>query len=152
MEAQRSHCMKLWNWSLDCLWDPKLGELSESWDTCQAELLSGSRTKSRRKSVLQSTKLERVRDLKNILISGMKMQNLLFAQLVFSLALVKYFLTYAPFPPLWNGNVSTVPLYVGSMWSVCYFYFIGHYSYEIAWISGETLNFEILSALKTVID
>ena len=48
-------------------------------------------------NVLQSTKLEGCGDLKSILTSDMEMQSLEFAQMVFSLALVQYFLTILPF-------------------------------------------------------
>ena len=43
--------------------------------------------------MLQSTKLKGVGDLKSTLTSDMEMQSLEFAQLVFGLALVQYFLT-----------------------------------------------------------
>lgn len=42
--------------------------------------------------MLQSTKLKRVGDVKSTLTSDMKLQNLEFAQLAFSLSLVQYFL------------------------------------------------------------
>ena len=44
-----------------------------------------------------STKLNRVGALKSIETSDMEMQGLEFAQLVFSLALIQYFLTMLPF-------------------------------------------------------
>ena len=43
--------------------------------------------------MLQSTKLKGVGDLKSILASDMEMQSLEFVHLVFSFALVQYFLT-----------------------------------------------------------
>ena len=43
--------------------------------------------------VFQSTKMKEVGDLKSALTSDMEMQSLEFAQLVFGLALVQYFLT-----------------------------------------------------------
>lgn len=55
---------------------------------------SGSSTSERNK--LHSTKLNQSRDLKSFLLSGMKMQCLEFAQLVFRLALFQYFLTMTP--------------------------------------------------------
>ena len=47
--------------------------------------------------MVQSTKLNGVGDLKNILTSDMEMQSLEFAQLVFGLVLVQYFLTMIHF-------------------------------------------------------
>jgi hypothetical protein len=47
--------------------------------------------------VLQSTKLERVVDLKSDLTSDLEMQDLEFSLLGFSLDLDHYFLTMAPF-------------------------------------------------------
>ena len=68
-------------------------EMPESWGTCQGELLTGSGTSPRERSVLQSTKLKGIGDLKSALTSDVEMQSLEFAQLVFGLALVQYFLT-----------------------------------------------------------
>ena len=58
--------------------------MPESWN----KLLTGTRISPRERSVLQSTKLKGVGDLKSILTSGMEMQGLEFAQLVSVLALV----------------------------------------------------------------
>jgi len=44
-------------------------EMSESWDTCHKKLLTGNRTNPRKRSVLQSTKLKGVGNLKSIFIS-----------------------------------------------------------------------------------
>ena len=92
-------------------------EMPESWDTCQGELLTGSGTSPRERSVLQSTKeVKGVGDLKSALTSDMEMQSLEFAQLVFGLALVQYFLSMLP--SLCFGMVMYVypmPLYVRSM-------------------------------------
>ena len=46
-------------------------------------------------------------NLKNILTSDIEMQSLEFALMGFS--------HYVPFPPVWNGNSYSVPLYVGCM-------------------------------------
>ena len=46
--------------------------------------------------MLQSTKLKGAGDLKTALTSDIEMQSLEFAQLVFGLALVQYFLTMLP--------------------------------------------------------
>ena len=43
--------------------------------------------------MLQSAKLKKVEDLKNILSSAIEMHSLVFSQLVFSLDFVQYFLT-----------------------------------------------------------
>lgn len=67
-------------------------KISESWDTCQGELLMNCRTSPREKSVLQSTNLKRSGDLKSTLISDIEMLSLEFASLVFGLVLVQYFL------------------------------------------------------------
>jgi hypothetical protein len=67
-----------------CLGDPKMLEMPELWAACQGELLTGSGYSPR--SVLQSTKLKGVGDLK-------------FSQLGFSLTLAQYFLIMVPFLP-----------------------------------------------------
>ena len=55
-------------------------EMPELWDTCQGELLTGSGISPRERSMLQSTKVKGVRDLKNALTSSdMEMQSLEFA-------------------------------------------------------------------------
>lgn len=46
----------------------------------------------------------------------MKLENLEFSLLAFSLAVVYY----APSPPFWNGNIYSVPLYVGSVYLLFY--------------------------------
>jgi hypothetical protein len=58
MGGWKDHCVKLWKGSLICLEDPKLLGMPESWDTYQGELLTGSRTTLREKSVLKSAKME----------------------------------------------------------------------------------------------
>lgn len=70
-------------------------KIPENWCIFQRDLLTGSGTRER--SVLQSTKLKGVEDLKNILTSDMGMKCLEFIQLVFLLALECYFLTMLPF-------------------------------------------------------
>lgn len=57
----------------------------------------------RQRSVLQSTKQEGIGVLKNACISDIKMQNVEFAWLCFSLPLVQYFLTMLPFLPIGMG-------------------------------------------------
>jgi hypothetical protein len=89
-------------------------EMPKRWDTCQEELIAGSGTSPRERSVRQSTELEGVGDLKSTLTSDMGLQNLASAQLAFSLALVQHLLRRAPPPPCWNGKVESVPLYAGS--------------------------------------
>jgi len=76
---------------------PEILKMPELWDTCQGELLRGSGTSPRERSVLQSTKLKGVRYLKSMLTSDGEMQNLEFAQLVCKFALIQYFLTMFPF-------------------------------------------------------
>ena len=63
-----------------------------------------------------------VGDLKSTLTSDMEMQSLEFAQLVFGLALVQYFLTMM----FWNGNICPVMLEVCDL--LFDFDFIGDYS------------------------
>lgn len=70
--------------------------MPEPWDGSQEELVTGLEP-PREKSVLQSTKLERVVDLKSDLTSDLEMQDLEFSLLGFSLDLDHYFLTMAPF-------------------------------------------------------
>ena len=71
-------------------------ETTEPWDSCQGKLLTDTGTSPRERSVLQSTKLKGVGDLKSILTPDLEMQSVKFAQLVFGLALVQYFLTVLP--------------------------------------------------------
>ena len=75
----------------------------------------GGGTNPRERSVLQSTKLTGVGDLKSVLTSDTEMQGLEFAQMVFSLALVQYFLTMLTSPTFWNNDVYYVLLNVESM-------------------------------------
>ena len=66
-------------------WDPKMLEMPELWVTFQEKLLTMSKNSLSERSVLQSTKLKGVGDLKRTLISDMKIEILEFAQLVFVL-------------------------------------------------------------------
>ena len=66
--------------------------------------------------------MKEVRDLKNALTSDMEVQSLEFAQLVFYLALVQYFLTKM----FWNGNMYPLMLEVYDL--LFDFDFIGDYS------------------------
>ena len=59
-------------------------------------MLTVSETSQREGSVLHSTRLNGVGDLKIISTSDMEIQTLEFAHLVFHLALVQYFLTMLP--------------------------------------------------------
>ena len=83
---------------------------------------TGSGKSSIERSVLQSTKMEEVGDLKSIFTLDMEMQSLEFAQLVFGLALVQYF----PNMMFWNDNVYPVLLKVYDL--LFHFDFIGNYS------------------------
>ena len=67
-------------------------------------LLRNAASNSKERNVLQSTKLKGARNLKNILTSDMETQSLQFAQLIFDLALVQYFLIMQS----WNGKVYPV--------------------------------------------
>jgi hypothetical protein len=71
-------------------------EMPELWDTCQGKLLTGSGTSPSERSMLLSTKMEGIGELKYALTSDMETQSLEFSQLVFSLALVQYFFTMLP--------------------------------------------------------
>jgi hypothetical protein len=68
---------------LGCLGDSKMLEIQELWNTCRRKLLTGSRT--RRTNCAAVIKAER----------GWRsnLKSLEFAQLLFGLALVQYFLT-----------------------------------------------------------
>ena len=66
--------------------------------------------------------MKRVGDLKSALTSDMEMQSLEFAQLVFGLAVVQYFLTMM----FWNGHIYPVMLEVCDL--LFNFDFIGDYS------------------------
>lgn len=80
-------------------------EMPKPWDTCQGELVTGSVTNTKEKSMLQSTKLKGFGDLKNALTSNTDMQNLEFVQLVLSLALIQYLLTMLSFLLFGRGRV-----------------------------------------------
>ena len=67
-------------------------------------LLRNAASNSKERNVLQSTKLKGARDLKNILTSDMETLSLQFAQLIFDLAFVQYFLIMH----FWNGNIYPV--------------------------------------------
>ena len=56
-------------------WRPKLLEMPESLGASYGELLTGSGTRQRERTMLQSTKLKGDRDLKNILTSDIEMQS-----------------------------------------------------------------------------
>lgn len=87
--------------------------------------------------MLQPTKLEAVRDVKIALILDTWIQNLEFALLVFSLALVQYFLTM-----LLLGMVMYILNHY--MMELCdllfYFDFIGDHILKITRISEKILN------------
>ena len=68
-------------------------QIPEQWHTWRGELLTGSRTSPQEVSVLQSTKMKGVGKHKGALTSDMEMQSLEFAQMVFSLVSIQYFLT-----------------------------------------------------------
>ena len=53
-------------------------EMSESRDTCKGKLITRNRNSTREIWVLQSTKLNRVGDMKNILMSDIEMNMLEF--------------------------------------------------------------------------
>ena len=82
----------------------------------------------RERSVLQSTKLKGVENVESILTSQMEMQSLEFAQLLFNLSLVQYFLNMLP--SLCFGTVMCIPCHY--MLEVCdllfAFAFTGDYS------------------------
>lgn len=67
--------------------------------------------------MLQSTKLERVVDLKSDLTSDLEMQDLEFSLLGFSLDLDHYFLTMAPFSYFffWNVDKYSMQLCIGNI-------------------------------------
>jgi hypothetical protein len=67
-------------------------------DTCQGELQTRCGTIPRERNVLQS-KVKGVGDHRSTLASGVEMQSLAFALLIFSLSLVHYFLTKLPLLP-----------------------------------------------------
>lgn len=56
VESPRGYCMKLWKWSLDCVWSPKMLEVPEFWDIYQEELHGGVSPRDR--SVSDAAKLE----------------------------------------------------------------------------------------------
>ena len=82
-----------------CFGNAKLLEMPESWDTSQGSLITRCGTRPRERSVLQSTNLKGVRELKSVLMSDVEVQSLKFTLLVFSLALVEYFFSiFLPLP------------------------------------------------------
>jgi hypothetical protein len=74
-----------------------MSEMAELWDTIKESCPTGIGTSTRERSVLQSSKLKGVRDLKNISTSDMEMQSLEFIQMFFGLGLIQYFLSMLPF-------------------------------------------------------
>lgn len=109
-------------------------------------------TSLRERNVLQLGEMKGVGDLKRVLTSDMELQSLEFAQQVFGLALVQYFLTMFPFPHF------RMVMYIlcHYMLEVCnllyYFDFTGDYISEISQVSEETLNFGSLNRVGTVKD
>jgi hypothetical protein len=67
-------------------------EMPESWYICQGKLQTGYEISPRGRSMLQSTKMKRHRDLKSLLASDLKKKSLEFALLVLRVALVQCFL------------------------------------------------------------
>ena len=65
--------------------------------------------------MLKSANVNRVEDLKSVLISGIEIQNLEYAQIIFDLALVQYFLTV----PLSLCLGMTIYILCHSMVEVC---------------------------------
>ena len=88
-------------------------EMPELWDISQGSLLTGYGTRPRDRSVVLSTNLKGVGELKRALTSDMDMQALASSTLlVFS----PVFPHYLSFPPFQNDNkIHSVPLSVGSM-------------------------------------
>ena len=84
-----------WSWSLDCLGDSKMLEMPELFDNSREELLTGSGTSPRERSVLQSTKLIEAGDLNAGQTIARKCRVWGWPD-VFGLALVQYFLAMIP--------------------------------------------------------
>ena len=78
------------------------------------ELLTGSGTSPRERSVLYPTKMSRVGDLKSALTSDMEMQFGVFPSIWFGVLLWSSISSLFS-PIFWNGNEYPVALYVGSM-------------------------------------
>lgn len=92
--------------------NPRCLEMSESWDTCQGELLSDCSPGER--SVLQSTKLKGIGDLKSVLTSDIDTELGAYpAQ--FQSCCGSIFHHYALLPSFWNGDVYSAPMYVRRM-------------------------------------
>lgn len=72
----------------------------------------GNKTRPRKRSVLQSAKVKGCCHV-SLLTSDMGLQKLIL--LGFGLALGPVFLHYVPIPPLWNGIIHSVVLFVGSI-------------------------------------
>jgi hypothetical protein len=81
-------------------------------------MLTGNGNSPGEKSLLQSTAMKGVGDLKSVLTSDMEMQDLEFVQLAFGLAFVQYF----PTVTFWNGNVYPVMLEVCDL--LFYYFFL----------------------------
>jgi hypothetical protein len=80
---------------LDCLENPKRFKRCQSCGRSAKESSKQEVNQPKRKKSV-AIKAERSGDLKSALISYMEMQSLELAQLIFSLALVQYFLTTLP--------------------------------------------------------
>lgn len=88
---------------------------------------------------------KRVGDLKSTLASGMEKQNACLAS--FQSCFGPVFPLCALCPPFWNGNIYSMPLYVGSMQSTFWLGFYRGYSWENALSLGR--DFRLWSSLET---
>lgn len=95
---QEGHCVNLWKCYLKFVRDFIIFGMPEPWNTCQEKLPTGSRTSPRERSMLPSTNLKGVGDLKSVLKSewSCRIWSLL-ARFQFSFGLELPH--YAPLPP-----------------------------------------------------
>lgn len=121
-----------------CKGGPKIAlETSRNWrwqrHPCLGKQITENETNGKKRVELEPWKTKSVADLKAAL--GMEMQSLELVKMVFSCfvvvavafifvaVVVQYFPHYILIPLIWYCNAYSVPLYVGSIWSISSFWF-----------------------------
>jgi hypothetical protein len=140
-----------WRWNLDGIGDPKMLEPPESWDTCQVKLPTGRGASPRKRSMLQSTKLKGVRDLKRA-VRDMETQNLEITLLAFTLALVQHPLIMLLCSLLKCQCIFCAIVCEKQVGWLLILILQGVTIKRLPWASEEILNFGPLNNVQTVID
>lgn len=101
--------IKLLKWNLGCIRNPKILEMSESWDICQGELHTGSGTSPRGRHCRQETWMSGH-------LSPMKLKSRtpgINGPIEFGFFLISFIIF--SYSPLWNSNVYSVLLWLGNV-------------------------------------